>query len=167
MGPQFSIYNKLKKMDMLEVALSDDGYPIEENVATFYSNPNYPIHISGLDTNSFYKCIGKKMCFTAGDYEEYEEFLMYLSYISGFKTAEDLINFNDPAYFKELVNFSRQEGTIGPIVAKKLFHDFRDNFNIAACYFEHCPNGYKHWIHYQNWCAGLYIAQDDGAIMII
>lgn len=165
-GPMFNIFNNLEKMNMEDVALNEDGNPIDSSVKSFYSNPNYPMHISGLDTNSFYKCYGKKMYFGSGNKVEYEDFLNHLVRISGFNNIEEIINFREPAYFKELINFSKEEGTIGPIISNKLYNDFKDNFNIASCYFEHCVDGHKFWIHYQNWCAGLFIARQNGAILV-
>lgn len=166
-GPQFNIFNKLKKMNMGEVALGEDGLPIDNNVESFYSNPEYPAHISGLDTNAFYKCNGKRMYFGSGTQSEYEEFLVHLSKISGYNSPEELNEIETPAYFLELIKFSRTEGTIGPVIANKLYKDFRDNFNIAGTYFESIEGGKKYWVHYQNWCAGLYIARESGAIMIV
>lgn len=166
MRPNFNIYNKLSKMRMEDVALNEDGTPVDLNVETFYSNPEHPAHISGLDTNYYYKCNGKRMMFGCTSLAEYGVFLKHLSIISGFKSTDELNKCSSPAYFKELTNFSMEEGVIGPIIANKLFNDFKDNYNIASCYFEYCPEGDKLWIHYQNWCAGLYIAKEHGAIMI-
>lgn len=166
-GPQFNIFNKLKKMKMEDVALNEDGTPTDSSVESFYSHPEFPAHIAGIDTNSFYKCNGKRMYFGSGTLEEYEEFLNHLVKISGFESLEDIYSLSSTCYFKELIMFSKTEGTIGPFIAKKLYHDFRDNFNIAGTYFEKISDGKKYWMHYQNWCAALYIARDSGAIMVV
>jgi hypothetical protein len=166
MGPQFNVYSKLTKMKMEEVRLYPDGTPEEERVTSFYSNPEFPAHISGLDTHAFYRCTGKKTRFGAANYEEYCEFKNHLAKIVGFNNAEDLWLAGGPIFFIELIHFSNYEGTIGPIVCRKLYNDFKDNYDRAEEYFIKLEEGKKFWIHYQNWCKALGMARNNGAILI-
>lgn len=166
MGPQFNVFSKLSKMEMSEVKLFEDGTPEEERIATFFSNPLFPAHISGLDSNMFYRCNGKKMRFGAATYEEYQKFRVHLARVAGFTNELELILKGGPLYFIELLNFSDSEGTIGPMVCKKLYNDFRDNYDIAEEYFKGVEEGGKYWMHYQNWCKALSVARQNGAILI-
>lgn len=166
MGPQFNVFSKLSKMKMEEVRLYEDGTPEEDRVTSFYSNPQFPAHISGLDSNIFYRCNGKKLLFGADTYEEYNEFKNHLAKIVGFNSPEELWKSGNPIFFVELIYFSNCEGTIGPIVCKKLYNDFRDNFSRAEEYFSKIENSKKFWVHYQNWCKALLAASNNGAILI-
>lgn len=166
MGPQFNVYSKLAKMRMEEVRLYEDGTPEETRVTSFYSNPEFPAHISGLDSTIFYRCNGKKMKFGAATYDEYCEFKNHLAKITGFASAEELWKTSGPIFFMELINFSNCEGTIGPIISRKLYHDFKDNYDRAEEYFVKLEDGKKFWIHYQNWCKALSVARNNGAILI-
>lgn len=167
MGPQFNVFSKLTKMKMSEVRLYEDGTPEESNVTSFYSNPAYPAHIAGLDTTQFYRWGGKKMKFGTSTYEEYFEFKNHLAQIAGFENLEELWGCGQPAFFIELINFSNTEGTIGPIICRKLYNDFKDNYDIAGQYFLRLEDGKKFWVHYQNWCRSLSVARQNGAILII
>ena len=166
MGPQFNVYSKLAEMKMEEVKLYEDGTPEEERITSFYSNPEYPVHISGLDSTVFYRCNGKKTKFGASNYEEYFEFKDHLAKIVGFNNAEALWKTGGPIFFIELINFSSYEGTIGPIICRKLYNDFRENYDRAEQYFMNLQESTKFWIHYQNWCKALSIARNNGAILI-
>lgn len=169
MGPQFNVFSKLKKLEMSEVKLFDDGTPEENNVASFYSNPEFPAHITGLDSNLFYRCTGKKMKFGAANYKEYAEFKNHLAIMTGYQSSEEIFKKTGPAFFSELINFSDSEGTIGPIICKKLYNDFKDNYDVADMYFKTIENkedNRKFWIHYQNWCKALFVARHNGAILI-
>ncbi len=166
MGPQFNVFSKLRKMEMSELSLCEDGTPEEESVTSFFSNPQFPAHISGLDSTIFYRCNGKRMRFGAATYQEYQQFKHHLSRIAGFQNELELIFKGGPIYFVELLNFSDSEGTIGPMICKKLYNDFKDNYDIAEEYFTNLEDGRKFWIHYQNWCKALSVARQNGAILI-
>lgn len=167
MGPQIIVYNKLKRLQDSEVALCEDGSPEESNVATFFSNPDFPAHITGLDSTIYYKCTGKMLSFSGGTYEEYGAFKDHLAQIAGFKNAKDVWHKNTMGYFVELINFSDYEGTIGPILCSKLYKDFKDMYQRAEHYFAQIPNSNKFWNCYKNWLKALKYAQQDGAILFI
>ena len=166
MGPQFNVFGKLKKLELSEIKLYEGDKPLEKNVASFYSNPEFPAHISGLDSELFYKCNGKRMLFGAATYIEYGEFKNHLAKIAGFETAEKLWTSGVPTFFLELINFSNSVGTIGPVICQKLYSDSKDNYEIAEKYFINLDNGEKFWMHYQNWCKALHVAKQNGAILI-
>lgn len=166
-GPQFNIFNKLKKVNMEEIIFDEDGIPLDKNIEIFRSNDLKPAHISGIEELTYYRCNGKRMYFGSGTDSEYAEFLEHLAKIAGFNSVSELISNNNICFFRELINFNMERGTIGPIISKKLYHDFRDNFNNANQYFNTFDSGRKFWVHYQNWCAGLYVAKEDGAIMVV
>ncbi len=165
-GPRFNVFSKLIKMELSKVNLCEDGTPEENRVSSFLSNPKFPAHMSGLSSDLFYKCSGKKMRFGAGTYEEYSQFKKHLSMVAGFEKIEDLLKSGGPVYFIELINFSNEEGTIGPIICKKLHNDFMDNYNVAEKYFSNLDDHEKFWTHYKNWCKALFVASHNGAIMI-
>jgi hypothetical protein len=165
MGLQIVVYSKLEKMELEEVCLCEDGSPEDITVTSFFSNPLYPSHIGGLESQDFYKCKGKMLTFNAGEANEYLEFKNHLAIIAGYKSLEHALNTKNPGYFLELLRFSNEEGTIGPIISNKLFLDFNDCLPIARKHLLTKIDGRSYWNLYNNWLAGLTCAKEDGAIL--
>lgn len=134
----------------------------------FPLNPKFPIYSVGLLPDNQYQCTGKKMKFGTGSQEEFLEFKRHLSYMTGFKNESELIEHTGPVFFQELIKYDAQEGVLGPIICRKLYNDFKDNYDVAKAYFERLDSRYekKYWVHYQNWCKALFVAKQNGAILI-
>lgn len=66
--------------------------------------------------------------------------------------------------FQELINFADNEGVIGPVVSKKLYKDFTENYERAVEFDKTLGEG-KRWINqYENWKKAFEMAADNGAI---
>lgn len=66
--------------------------------------------------------------------------------------------------FRELINFADNEGTIGPVVSKKLAKDFIDNAERAIGYAKTLTDG-EWWLKkYENWRKAFEMASDNGAV---
>lgn len=164
MGLQVIIYSHLEKMELSEVCLCEDGSPSDEKVTSFFSNPLFPNHIGGLDSQEFYKCNGKMLSFNSGSQEEYLDFKSHLAIIAGYKSLEEALK-NKTGFFLELLKFSETEGTIGPIISHKLYLDFCDCEKKAKNYFLTKMNGKQLWDLYLMWHKGLTYAKENGAIL--
>lgn len=167
MGLQIVVYSKLEKMELSEVCLCEDGSPKDDKVTSFLSHPLYPMHMSGLDSQEFYKCNGKMLSFSIGSIEEYVEFKRHLAILAGYKSLEAAINSSNLGFFIEMLRFSETEGTIGPIIAKKLYLDFSDCEKNAKKYFLTKINGTQFWLMYQLWHKSLTYAKENGAIILL
>lgn len=164
MSLQIIIYSQLEKVELSEVCLADDGQPNDEKITSFFSNPLFPNHIHGLNSQEFYKCNGKMLAFDAGSKEEYIEFKKHLAVISGFKNLDEALK-SDVGFFIELLKFSESEGTIGPAIANKLYLDFSDCEQVAKKYLLTKMNGKFYWDLYNRWHKGLTFAKDNGAVL--
>lgn len=154
-------------MDLSDVALCEDGSPVDIQVTSFFSNPLYPAHIVGLDSHGFYKCTGKMLSFAAGTEDEHLEFKKHLAIIAGYDNLDHaLASSHNPGFFLEFLNFSNTEGTIGPIVSHKIYMDFCDCELIARKYFLNKMNGKFFWDLYSAWHKGFTYAKENGAILL-
>ena len=165
MGPQFNVFSKLKKINIDAIQAMEEES--KDNLAIFTPNPKFPIYSSGLLANNYYKCLGKRMKFGTGSYKEYTEFKKHLVYMTGFKNEEEVVAHGGPVFFQELIKYDDKEGVLGPIICRKLYNDFKDNYDVAKVYFERLENTEKKYlVHYQNWCKALFVAKQNGAILI-
>lgn len=167
MGLQIVVYSNLEKMELSEVCLCEDGLPKDDKVTSFLSNPLFPTHMSGLDSQEFYKCKGQMLSFSIGSTQDYIEFKQHLAILAGYKSLDSAIKSKNPGFFIEMLRFSESEGTIGPIIAKKLYLDFSDCESKAKKYFLTKMNGGQFWSIYQLWHKSLTYAKDNGAIILL
>ena len=92
-----------------------------------YKHPSFPKQFEGFEEGVYE---GETWGFRAGSYSGYNEFRQYLSLV-GMNAAPETVWGDTKKYLKkpffEQVNFSDCEGSIGPVVARKLAKDYADN----------------------------------------
>lgn len=159
MGLNVTAYGKLKRISEDEVQFGSYGLPINDRIKSFFANPDYPYHMSGINPNAFYLCKGELFAFRAGSYAGFNEWKNQLAQLAGFKNSQDYWNNKPVAPFSELINFSDSEGAIGYVVASKLAKDFQDYENLAKN--SNIPFFYE---SYKNWKRACEIASKDGVI---
>lgn len=113
-----------------------------------------------------------EFCFRAGSYSGYNAWREQLAKLAGYPAVEhDAYGKKEQSHaagcwvsdfgpFYELINFADNEGTIGPVVAKKLLADF-EQFEEKAR--EHQDDG---WFYecYTNWKRAFKMASENGAV---
>lgn len=162
---QFNVFSKLKKINQKEIVnITTEDKTI---IKPFVVSEKYPIFSYGISTTEPYRCLGKRMKFETPSEIEFNQFKDHLSYMTGFSSQQNLIDQPGPIFFQELIKFDDQIGVIGTIICRKLYHDFRDNYDTAEAYFTRLDSAEKKfWKHYQNWCQALFVARQGGAISI-
>lgn len=140
MGLDIHAYRNAVKLDTK--FFDEDGDPVDSNGdaieydTRIYANPDFPGRETGVDHRAFYKAehgsharwgygrynvlrneLAKLAGYPVGEYERYGT--KYQSYCVACWNGEQ-------GPFAELINFSDCEGTIGPVVAKKLAADFAE-----------------------------------------
>ncbi len=162
---QFNVFSKLKKINQKEVVnITTEDKSI---IKPFVLSEKYPIFSYGISATEPYRCLGKRMKFETPSEVEFVQFKDHLSYMTGFNTKNDLITHPGPVFFQELVKFDDIQGVIGTVICRKLYNDFRDNYDNAETYFTRLDEyEQKFWKHYQNWCKALFVARQGGAISI-
>ena len=119
----------------------------------------WPGREAGLEPDAFY--IGRdELKFSAGSYGGYGEWRRWLARLAGYGSPQDLWEGRvTSGPFFELINFSDCEGTIGPVVAKKLaadFAEFDDRAKAAGPEWE--------YDRYKRWRTAFEMASDSGAV---
>lgn len=110
----------------------DEIYDNDQRI--IFVNPHFPLSGQGLLDNYIYDVSqSKAISFAAGSYGGYNVFRSLLAKAAGYDHEDawsDEKDFQEAPFF-EIVNFSDCEGTIGPVAALHLYHDFvthRDKF---------------------------------------
>lgn len=160
MGLNISSYSKLVKIAEEDIEFGDYGLPINNRIRSFFSNPDYPYHLSGLDNSHFYLCKGEVFGFRAGSYKTYNEWRNDLARLIGFIDQQQVWKTKSLVPFGELINFSDRDGSIGYIVASKLAKDFLEYDQLAK--EVSIPFFYE---KYQDWKRACEIASKSGAII--
>jgi hypothetical protein len=119
----------------------------------------FPRHFEGLPTGHFTAL--SKMRFRAGSYSGYGDWRDWLS--STFLRAKPLAVWEHPDQFADrpfywLVDFSDCDGTIGPVVCRKLAVDFRVNLERAM---QEATDDWRMTL-YCRFMAGFELASDGG-----
>lgn len=120
-----------------------------------WSEEHFPGRAEGLDANAVYEYESVFM-FRAGSYSEYNEW------------RDKLEAFKGEEAFQELINFPDNEGVIGPVVAKKLYEDFKKYKCKAISYAnENLEEEDKSWFisKYQEWQIAFEYASANGAVL--
>lgn len=148
---------------------SDEDYA--EGRVCFYMVPGFEQQFQGLDENMSYT-YEDSYSFGAGSYSGYSEWRGQLAGLAGYGADQlhagevaDSDFYAQAAWssnggpFYELINFSDYEGTIGPLVAAKLLHDFETFDEVAK---EH-P---EEWFYrsYLRWLRAFELAANNGAV---
>lgn len=159
MGLNITAYSRLIKIEEDSIEFGDFGLPINDRIRSFFLNPEYPYHMSGVEPDIFYICKGEKFDFRAGSYVVYNSWKNELAKLAGYDSQQRMWNVKPLAPFVELINFSDQDGTIGHVIAAKLAHDFKEYDQLAK--EVPIPFFYE---HYQNWKRSCEIAAKEGVI---
>lgn len=160
MGLNIVAYSKLVQIEEENIEFGDYGLPINQRIRSFFSNPDYPYHISGIESNHFYLCKGEVFGFRAGSYKTYNDWRSDLARLIGFNDQQQVWKIKTLLPFGELINFSDRDGSIGSIVASKLFKDFLEYDQLAK--EVNIPFFYE---KYQDWKRACEIASKNGAII--
>jgi hypothetical protein len=162
---QFNVFSKLKKINEKEIVnITTEDKNI---IKSFVLSEKYPIFSYGISTTEPYRCLGKRMKFETPSEIEFNQFKDHLSYMTGFPTQKSLTEHPGPVFFQEFIKFDDNQGVIGTVICRKLYNDFRDNYDNAETYFTRLEESeQKFWKHYQNWCKALFVARQGGAISI-
>jgi hypothetical protein len=99
--------------------------------------------------------------FIAGSGASYGGWRNQLAILAGYPSEEAVWENPVPGPFVELINFSDNEGWIGPVVAAKLAKDFDDHAAQAAAI---SPEFHE---LYRSWQRALALAADGGAIWFV
>jgi hypothetical protein len=171
MGLDITAYSKLAKNVL---ALDEDGEPLLENYldthAKAWINPDWPERGEGLEDDAWYT-YGQSMGFRAGSYSGYSDWREALAKLAGYPETETESASFGARYlssaacwngatgpFSELIDFSDCEGTLGPVVSKKLLEDFV-TFDLAARTI-----GGRFYERYAEWKQAFELAADDGMV---
>lgn len=166
MGLDISAYRKLELVPHDEVERDEDGdlADWEQNIQ-FYSNSDFPHHFEGLDKGAVYTRGEESYGFRAGSYSGYGQWRATLASMVGFSDGRDVPD-DAQGPFVELINFSDCEGTIGPVVSRKLHEDFVLYKDKATEFASTLPSDEGEWFlsKYQDWERAFALAKDDGAV---
>jgi hypothetical protein len=166
MGLDITAYRNLTEKP--NAALDEDGYP-EEGVR-FWNNADFPGRFDGLKEGMVYE-YAECYDFRAGGYGGYNEWRERLAKLAEYPATEykrwglKELRHDAGAWargsgpFYELINFADNEGTIGPVVAKKLAADFAE-------WDERAKATGDEWFYdrYQAWRKAFEMAADNGAV---
>lgn len=109
--------------------------------------------------------------FCAGSYGGYSVYRNELSDLA-FGMKNDLTSFGDNSYwnrltalgegpFWEQINFADNEGSIGPVAAEKLYHDYVNNRDK---FLAHVDNDERFVYLYDEWTQAYDLARHDGLV---
>lgn len=119
-----------------------------------WSEEHFPGRAEGLNADSVYT-YEKIYMFKAGSYSGYNEW------------RDQLNTFKGKEAFQELINFADNEGVIGPVVAKKLYEDFKKNRHEALDYSMKRMKEDESLLFmelYEEWTKAFKVASDNGAV---
>jgi hypothetical protein len=160
MGLDITAYQELTKVENPE--LDGDGYPVDydshwkaRHLDSY--DKSFPGRSEGLKNGTVYS-FHKSFGFRAGSYGGYSQWRRELAQLAGYASDTDCWENHKSGPFFELINFYDNEGTIGPVVAKKLAKDFTDHHKMAAI-----VGGYF-FERYCDWENAFNMAADNGAV---
>ncbi|MFD5195046.1 hypothetical protein ACFVL4_16655 [Bacillus subtilis] len=117
-----------------------------------WSEEHFPGRGEGVDPDKFYTW-EESFSFRAGSYSGYGWWRRKLEEFKG-NTA-----------FQELINFADNEGTIGPVVSKKLAKDFNEHADAAREYARTLGDAGEVWLYlYGDWKKAFEMATENGAV---
>ena len=167
MGLDITAYQQWKLLG--PVGDADEDYDWKTEVRP-YVDPEFPVHAEGVAPNSRYG-FELSFRFRAGSYSGYSAWREELATFAGYPKVEhrnflgNVVQTHTAGAwaaiegpFWELIHFSDCEGTIGPIVGKKLAHDFEVHRAAAA------KVGGYFFDRYQEWEKAFQMAADGGAV---
>lgn len=150
----------MSKEEIKKVPVDEDGFFLQDNVwkptaSMEWSEKHFPGRADGIEPDAVYS-IESSFHFRAGSYSLYNQWRDILDE-----------NISDGNSFRELINFADNEGVIGPIVSKKLYKDFEDNYEKALKVSEQLDDDFgSYWIEkYKLWTEAFKSASDNGAVI--
>lgn len=177
MGLDITAFRKVKKV---EVALDEDGHPIDEAV--------YDSHVmawvngrrgqnDGIEHKAFYS-YEEEFGFRAGSYSGYNEWRDALARFAGYEQTEYESRFRGlvKSYaaacwdgltqgpFAELIDFSDAEGVIGPVTSAKLAKDFAEREERARTFVAWPDDDGWFFSQYLKWKLAFEMASDGGMV---
>lgn len=157
MGLDITAYKNLKVVENPEL----DEYGDIKNWRTEWtpgesmkwSEEHFPGRGEGVDPDKFYTW-EKSFSFRAGSYSGYGWW------------RRKLEEFKGDSAFQELINFADNEGTIGPVVSKKLAEDFNEHAGAAIEFaLTSLGDAWEVWIElYDEWKTAFEMASENGAV---
>ncbi|UZD74736.1 hypothetical protein OM992_03295 [Bacillus siamensis] len=117
-----------------------------------WSEEHFPGRGEGVDPDKFYTS-EESFSFRAGSYSGYGWW------------RRKLEEFKGDTAFQELINFADNEGTIGPVVSKKLAKDFNEHADAAREYARTLGDAGEVWLYlYGDWKKAFEMASENGAV---
>lgn len=175
MGLDVTAYRKVKKLDVLfnehgEAVDPSSREPIEDYFIARESE-DFPGRAAGLDNMAAYSYEESKS-FWSGGYSKYNYWREELAKMAGYPVSEtDVYGRKEYLHalsawngtitggpFYELIDFSDCEGTIGPIVSRKLARDFEEWTDRASAI------GGSFYEKFMEWRRCFELASDAGAV---
>jgi len=129
-----------------------------------WSEKEFPGRGEGVDSDTVYRW-KDSFDFRAGSYSGYNRWRRNLEEFSDSLNASFILETPYKKHtFTELINFADNEGVIGPVVARRLYEDFKNNKDAAYRFSRKLDNG-DIWIElYEAWEKAFYYAMQDGAV---
>ncbi len=163
MGLDITAYENISRLDCTD----DDGDPVDkvtgeyiEDFCRVYVNPDFSDRADNL-TDGFYP-FSDHSDFCAGSYGGYNRWRELLAELAGYSPEHVWRSghlHNKELPFRELVNFSDCEGTIGPVTSAKLAKDFAE-------YRDKAGESDVEWFFdkYDEWQKAFQMAANNGAV---
>ena len=163
MGLQITAYNRLELVEGTKEQEQDYFENVNSRIITLFDNPEFPFHIGMLKGHTLYKIKGQSFSFRSGNTRSFKEWKEWLAKVGGYKELSDVWKTKQYGPFVELLNFSDSEGTIGPVLSRKLSQDFNDYEEIAKEKTKELAYGYD---FYKNWKKAFNLAARDNGVVI-
>lgn len=155
MGLDITAYKNLKAVEKPQI--DEDGELLnwksewKPGASMDWSEKHFPGRGEGVESQSVYTW-KDKFEFRAGSYSGYN---WWRSRLGEFAEGDS---------FQELTNFADNEGVIGPVVSKKLYKDFTENYERALEFDKTLGEGGLWIAQYENWKKAFEMASNNGAV---
>lgn len=159
MGLDVTAYRNVRIVDC---NFDDDGCPVDENgkyngsVVVPFINGDFPGREDGLEEGKAY-AFDEEYSFRAGSYSTYSSFRCDLEVLADW--PDDEFPSEDWPLF-QLIAFSDCDGTLGPVVCKKLYQDMLSLKDKAQAMYD-AQFVYK----FNNWLKAFELASDNGMVI--
>lgn len=163
MGLQITAHNRLELVDDCKIEEKEYFENTHSRVITLFDNPEFPYHIGSLKGQTLYKVKGQTFSFRSGNTRSFKDWKEWLAKVGGYNNLSDVWKTKQLGPFIELLNFSDSEGTIGPILSRKLSQDFNDYENNAIAMGGDLAYGMD---FYKNWKKAFNLAAKENGVVI-
>lgn len=167
MGLDITFYKKLKRVEKeaWDLAVASHEFPDETSEVacsndwvTLYVNPDFPGREEGVEGEVAYEFTDSDS-FQAGSYGGYNRWRSQLAAMAGTNEGELRQQYDDSQPFAPLIWFSDCEGTIGPVVSRRLAADFEKHLEAAEA-----TNDTYFLDRYKEWMEAFQAAADEGCV---